>query len=361
MTLPTSEILSKLSDKTETVRQDDTTVYYPVSPDSSSRIGVTANSPADTPSGTVVSMDDLFSPSPESLNRHTKIRGHEASNQADGTEENFFGILTSTYTSHTCISSDPMAKTSWSPFPPCRFSVEFWDVDLLKEKSRLYSQTIWHAGNLFNIYVQMVRKKGQAQLGIYLHRQSNVDAIPPSSVPLLSTFIQSIVDGNLAGSFERPVHLRQPSLPSLLSSTSISSNSNRSPSILPPSRSGTPLTTVNNPRSSSSLPSSPLAPSLGFGNSPATLSTPAPQQPYRDPRPSVSAYFAVSCASATGSSQTRFSSAPDVFSVSQSWGWKSSTLRTEDFMDVESQTLPNHVVLRNERVSIRATVLLGLV
>ena len=55
-----------------------------------------------------------------------------------------------------------------------------------------------------------------------------------------------------------------------------------------------------------------------------------PTQAYRDPRSAVSAYFSVACASATGGSLTRFTSAPDVFSVSQSWGWKSSTLMLDE-------------------------------
>jgi hypothetical protein len=43
-----------------------------------------------------------------------------------------------------------------------------------------------------------------------------------------------------------------------------------------------------------------------------------PPQPYSDPRAQILAYFAISCASATGSSVTRFPSNPDGFSVSQS-------------------------------------------
>jgi hypothetical protein len=60
-----------------------------------------------------------------------------------------------------------------------------------------------------------------------------------------------------------------------------------------------------------------------------------PSQPFRDPRASVSAYFAIACASATGNSLTRFGSPPDVFVVNQSWGWKSSALKTEEYVEVE--------------------------
>jgi hypothetical protein len=53
----------------------------------------------------------------------------------------------------------------------------------------------------------------------------------------------------------------------------------------------------------------------------------------RDPRAQVSAYFGISCASATGSSVTQFTSNPDDFSVSQSWGWRGSSLREEVCLD----------------------------
>jgi hypothetical protein len=68
----------------------------------------------------------------------------------------------------------------------------------------------------------------------------------------------------------------------------------------------------------------------------------------------------VSCASATGSSQTRFSSSPDTFSISQSWGWKSSSLRTEEFLEVGADASTSQVV-HGKEVSLRATVVLGLV
>jgi hypothetical protein len=36
-----------------------------------------------------------------------------------------------------------------------RFSVEFWDVDKLAEKARLYSATHFYAGSYFNVYVEI--------------------------------------------------------------------------------------------------------------------------------------------------------------------------------------------------------------
>ena len=110
---------------------------------------------------------------------------------------------------------------------------------------------------------------------------------------------------------------------------------------------------------SGSVGSIAMSPSVSL---PATAPPVTPPQPYRDPRPQVSAYFTIACASATGASLTRFTSAPDVFSVSQSWGWKSSSLRTEEYLEVDAEGQPAIVTIPAAReVSLRATVVLGVV
>jgi hypothetical protein len=40
-----------------------------------------------------------------------------------------------------------LMKGVWTRFEPFRFSVEFWGVDQLKEKQRLYSTTVGYAGS----------------------------------------------------------------------------------------------------------------------------------------------------------------------------------------------------------------------
>jgi hypothetical protein len=59
----------------------------------------------------------------------------------------------------------------------------------------------------------------------------------------------------------------------------------------------------------------------------------------------------------------KFTSAPDVFSVSQSWGWKTSALRTEEYMelklDAEGSDFSGRVT--NPLKSLRATVIVGLI
>jgi hypothetical protein len=51
-----------------------------------------------------------------------------------------------------------------------------------------------------------------------------------------------------------------------------------------------------------------------------------------------------------------------VFSVSQSWGWKSSSLRTEEYIEVEGENrFGGSPAAGGREVSLRATVVLGVV
>ncbi|KAI0793287.1 hypothetical protein C8Q75DRAFT_713058 [Abortiporus biennis] len=310
-------------------------VYFPVPVDSSSRIGDTAGLDGAT-------MDQLFDLSSSRSSTTTSTSGLSPTSTS---ESNAFGLEQQCYTVADCIKHDPSGKRRWSPYPPIRFGVEYWDVDSLKEKSRLHSHTVWYAGSLWNVYVQVVRKKG-VQLGVYLHRQSSVDPIPPSSAPV-----------PLSSSFGIPLR----PVVSFPDPTTIGMSM---------SRSSTPQST----RGSSSTPTSPSRPSSLPNSSsmtaihasangvsatiPATAPPVMPAQPYRDPRSEISAYFTISCASATGSNLTRFTSAPDTFSVSQSWGWKSSSLRTEEYLDVSEDGVGRGAT---QHISLRATIVLGLI
>ncbi len=66
----------------------------------------------------------------------------------------------------TSPSSPSPTRTS----PPFRFSAEFPNPRLIKEKKRVYSRTVFYAGSLWNIYIQKVRSAKNPQLGVYLHR-----------------------------------------------------------------------------------------------------------------------------------------------------------------------------------------------
>jgi hypothetical protein len=253
---------------------------------------------------------------------------------------NFFGLENDRCSATECASG--IDSTRWVPYPPYRFAVEFWDVDSLREKSHLYSQTIWYAGSLFNVFVQMFRKKSQGpQLGVYLHRQSSVDPIPPFSVPY---GLEPLMDDK-----SNP---RTPPSPSPLTHLS-TFTTQYSPSGLP---------IIPSPRSTTPVHGSPSSSSHSGSTLPATGPPVIPSQPYRDPRAQVSAYFAISCISATGSSATRFTSNPDDFSISQSWGWRSSSLRTQVCGDDDKLIDPSSVPPSSADVSsMRVTVIVGIV
>lgn len=304
-------------------------MYWPIPCPSSIRIGECAGIEN-------VSMDEIFGLASASSNRHAPGR---SSMSVSG----FFGLKNDRCTAAECASSSSSDATRWVPYPPYRFGVEFWDVDSLREKSHLYSQTIWYAGSLFNVFVQIFRKKVQGpQLGVYLHRQSSVDPIPPLSIPY-----GSIPTEKLAENRSR----NPPNTPS-------------SPTISPTyptqySFSGIPI--IPSPRSSTPVQGSPSNSSISGSSLPATGPPNIPSQPYRDPRAQVSAYFTISCAGATGSSVTRFSSNPDDFSISQSWGWRSSSLRTEVCSNGDKIVDPSTYSLLGDINSVRVTVVLGVV
>ena len=330
--------------------------YFPVFEDSSSRIGNSGNLLEKT---LPLTMDELYdhlrSPSVSHPMSSPKAVLDESRNfrpPTPQTQSSYFGLAPLRFTPSTCVQRDPAGKQKWSPYPPCRFAIEFWDLDFLKEKARLYSQTIWYAGSLFNVYLQIVRKKEQVQLGIYLHRQSTVDPVPSASVPsplMCPDSANARDERNRRGSTSTstsPVMLMPRTPPSHFTSPSIRATSD----------------TV------SSLPSSPVI--GGSSHSPlgsesyalpAMGNTSTPRKTYRDPRSSISAYFAVSLASATGSSQTRFRSGPDVFGISKSWGWKTSSLRTDEYMEVRDESTGPRTTPYGSEVSLRATVVLGLV
>jgi hypothetical protein len=58
----------------------------------------------------------------------------------------------------------------YTKYPPFRFSVEFPDPRLLKDKKRVYSHTVEYLGSHWNIYIQKIKSSKNTQLGVYLHR-----------------------------------------------------------------------------------------------------------------------------------------------------------------------------------------------
>ncbi|KAG9100470.1 hypothetical protein FS749_015226 [Ceratobasidium sp. UAMH 11750] len=301
---------------------DDTKVYYPVPCDASVRIGHDRTAVNNEADGLSLADMDVLS----SVSSPGKVRKPAA-------ERDFFGLRPSRRTAKEIAEEHGQGSevVKWSVNEPFRFSVEFWGLDALKEKNRLHSQTIWYAGSMYNVYVQVIKKKG-LQLGMYLHRQSAVDPIPPASA---------------AASF---VLLNSPPSPTMdMSSLFVSPQPIQSP----PHR-------ISSLHGSGHI-TSPPTPTPRTGTTPPDRDAPvtspphAPVAPWRDPRRIIRSYFIMSCPSLIGSSLTRFQSGPDDFKISQSWGWKSSCLwhepESEDTPAIEDDTIH----------SLRATVMIGVV
>ncbi|KAL5535111.1 hypothetical protein ACEPAF_3204 [Sanghuangporus sanghuang] len=353
--------------------------YYPVPVDSSSRIG-------DTTGLEGASMDQLFNAqaTPSSPSAKSGMSKGFTSYAPD----TFFGILTSPRDAAACVASDPGGHASWAPFPPIRFGVEFWGLENLQEKARLTSQTIWYAGSLFNVYVQVVRKKG-LQLGMYLHRLSSMETIPIPSSPPMAMAISAASEeerkgttgtGSANASVQPPVNIptssSTPSLYRPASRGTATTNAHSRPttptsSYSPPSTASTSPPNSSNSSGGGGLVISTSQHSHHSHNASHQAAPRPPPQPYRDPREAVRAHFTLLCMSPAGGALTRFTSAPDAFLVGRSWGWKSSALQTEELVDVSvtadeagstgAGTGAGHAYWMKRECSLRATVVLGVV
>ncbi|GAC97146.1 hypothetical protein PHSY_004731 [Pseudozyma hubeiensis SY62] len=357
---------------------------------------------------------------------------HSPSQEADGADAE-------------SIDSTGASPEQWSGYEPMRVGVEFFGIDKLQEKQRLYSPTFFYAGSCWNLYIQVVKKVKGVQLGIYLHRQSLQEPLPPPSAPapvegeavhgltpeaswprsspgaratlqrdltngsatprgsgggfswraeraaqpssalrssvLAATAGDDIVGGDTNGSFfdtslTSPVRAgghgnetgsgSTMTLPSGRSITrmggyaggspmrgggnrhDVFSSTNQSELSTQAEGSENTMTSlpalstladlsltqnyVPNSTSSRNTQSSSMTASTNpiiqlYPSGPSVYTTcPVPPIPYRDPRKELRAYFSIHCPSPLGTALTKFSSGPDKFTISQSWGWKSSSL-----------------------------------
>ncbi|WWC86210.1 uncharacterized protein L201_001083 [Kwoniella dendrophila CBS 6074] len=234
-------------------------------------------------------------------------------------------------------SNDASENEKWTKIEPYRFSVEFFNVDKLTEKERFYSSTHFYAGSYFNCYVQMIKRKEKGlQLGIYLHRQSPNEPFPAPSSPKKSSS-SNVTSTSLA--------------PPILTSTSpLTHNRHLSNSLVVP---GSPPNTAL-PGSLGSLPSPPNTTTTTTNSNDSTGSSSATtsnnnKPPYIDSRSVTKAFFSISCASALGTALIRFTSGPDCFALSQSWGWKSSALKSEEYLCVPPTTQSHHGTSHHNR------------
>ncbi|KAI7888429.1 uncharacterized protein EV154DRAFT_517895 [Mucor mucedo] len=162
----------------------------------------------------------------------------------------------------------------FSIYPPFRFSVEFTNVNALKHDMRVYSHTVFYAGSDWNIYIQKTKslRKGVLQLGVYLHRQS----------------ISHQVQSHQGHTCYYPDEIQQQNEGNTSAATSTAFRTN------------------------------PTAESWSFSR-------------YPDKRQVVKTWFKIYCPSrGPKHALTLFQSSPDNFSVTQSWGWRSTALCTDE-------------------------------
>lgn len=200
-----------------------------------------------------------------------------------------------------------------SYFPPFRFSAEFSSIKSLKEKKRVYSKTVFYAGSYWNIYIQKVRPNKSVQLGVYLHRAK--ETYNQNSGPYKANGISSVLKGD-SGPLPTPdVGPRFDHNATLLTTDGDEDGSGGENSSTGGGVSSANAANSSAVRCSHDLSSQPPVPAIA---------------PYTDVRPMIQTYFKIFSPSKRGKLLSLFSSEPDSFNFSQSWGWKSSTLNMDE-------------------------------
>jgi hypothetical protein len=250
----------------------------------------------------------------------------------------------------------------YSHYPPFRFSAEFPNPRTLKEKKRVYSQTVWYAGSMWNLYIQRVNTAKNQQLGIYLHRAKDKE---PSDDPL-ALLASSTVDDRI-GHLEREMLMRRNNdrrhQSWRSSNTTVGAEAEMEDEVSGSGDNGDNLEAEAAGRRTGGVAGRPvtLARAQKTSQSPDTHGGSVPSQrqvssshindsseedeelvkasrnpnhpampPYIDGRPTIKTYFKIYSPSRAGRMLSVYESAPDKFNFSQSWGWKSSQMVLDD-------------------------------
>jgi hypothetical protein len=261
----------------------------------------------------------------------------------------------------------------YTKFPPFRFSAEFPNARLLKEKKRVYSRTVFYAGSLWNIYIQKVASSRSKQLGVYLHRAKERET--EEVVAGTAGLAQGSVDERI-GQLERELILRGERRDRRHRRRMGLNNSDPLDGDGTESSGSAGIDDTNSSDQGSTARVSRMRGLLAqghrktgqtdvTGSSPTTTGLGAaftrdtePQlfedddesddsetdelaaavdsfhvptlPPYVDARPTIKTYFKIYSPSRGGRMLSVYESAPDKFNFSQSWGWKSSTLMLDE-------------------------------
>lgn len=257
-------------------------------------------------------------------------------------------------------SYSPESAPHYSYYPPFRFSAEFPNPRSLKEKKRVYSQTVWYAGSMWNLYIQRVNNPKNQQLGIYLHRAKDKD---PNEDPL-AQFVPATVDDRI-GQLEREMLLRKNERRNQswrANESTRASAMDRDEDVASTEFDSAHIRVNDGDGLSSIRGASASATMFKTSQSPGTIGAntgeyfpPGAQMldedeededlvrrnrkynvsampPYMDSRPTIKTYFKIYSPSKAGRLLSIYESAPDKFDVSKSWGWKSSQMQLDDGM-----------------------------
>lgn len=247
------------------------------------------------------------------------------------------------------VANAPSPEVHYTYFPPFRFSAEFPAAKFLKADKRVYSNTVWYAGSLWNVYVQKKESPKSTQLGIYLHRERQVDR----SDDTLSGngHNNSTVDeriNNLEREFLRRQGTRRHVIESRNYGADDTTSSNDATLVPRLTRDLDTMSGLSRPVDSITKASeASLALSATgdrrFNTADAfdgddTNDVEPHIKPYKvptlsrylDARSTIKTYFKIYTPSKGGRMLSVYESAPDKFNFSQSWGWKSSNLVIDD-------------------------------
>ncbi|KAI9672965.1 MAG: hypothetical protein M1817_003129 [Caeruleum heppii] len=262
----------------------------------------------------------------------------------------------STPTRSSCRALKPGDSTvsHYTHYPPYRFSVEFPNPRLLKEKKRVYSRTVWYAGSSWNLYIQKIRTSKNVQLGVYLHRakeheggDSGETAAGPRSV---DEAIGHLEREMLLRRTERRLRREQQYEAQLDGEGESSSGGEATVSRIDNWRSHLGLTPIAKGSQSPNRTGASAGEPSGSGTQPERSAgddeggcdaTKRPRvaavPPYVDARPTIRTYFKIYSPTKGGRTMSVYESAPDGFNFSQSWGWKSNALIFDDGLSKEGE------------------------
>lgn len=192
----------------------------------------------------------------------------------------------------------------WTRIPPFRFSIAFANVSSLPADKRVYAKTLWYAGSYWNLYLQKNKTERKGfQMGVYLHRASSS-----------SSSKNGILNPDIFADNINYADLPRVAVDDVAEMKTSSSS---------------PDTSLEHVDDETMLVSSRVE-GLTLAEYDTVYDSCVSRGSfltYEDPRTTINVYFTIYTPSRRQRTKiTSFSSAPDNFNRSQSWGWKSNSM-----------------------------------